>query len=236
MPGTGEDKDWNFIVAPYLWFGALNGTMGVADIEAEIDAGFSDIFNNLNMGFMIYGEARYKEFGVAMDLLTLSMQMDGVTPVLGRAVKVEPKITFLETSLIYNVMHTEKWSADLHAGVRTWWLKTRMEAERIISEEARIVEGNKSWVDPIIGAKAVFLPHEKWPINARVDIGGFGAGSEFTWNVQVGAGYRFAEAWTVLLQYRTLGVDYEDGTTGSTDYFKMDANLFGPLIGFMATF
>jgi hypothetical protein len=236
MPGVGQDKDWNFVVAPYLWFGGLGGTLGAATIEAEMDASFSDIFSNLNMGFMIYGEARYKKFGVAIDWIALSMKLDGMTPVLDRAVKVEPRISFLETSIIYNLVNSEKWTSDLHVGVRSWWIDYRMEAERIISEESQVVEGDKSWVDPIIGAKAVYLPHEKWPINARFDIGGFGAGSEFSWNIQVGAGYRFAKAWTASLQYRALGVDYTEGTSGSMDYFKMDATLHGPLIGIMATF
>ena len=164
------------------------------------------------------------------------MKIDGVTPILERAVNVEPKVTFLETSFIYNIANSEKWTSDIHVGIRSWWFDARMEAEPIIGEENRIMEGSKSWVDPIIGVKAVYLPHEKWPINARFDMGGFGAGSEFSWNLQLGAGYRFSKSWTVLLQYRNLGVDYRSGSEGSMDYFKMDFNLSGPLLGVSATF
>jgi len=64
IPGQGDDKDWNFVVAPYIWFSALNGVTGVGRVEADIDASFSDIFSNLNIGFMMYGEARYKKFGL----------------------------------------------------------------------------------------------------------------------------------------------------------------------------
>jgi len=67
-------------------------------------------------------------------------------------------------------------------------------------------------------------------------IGGFGVGSEFTWNVLVGAGYKFSKRWTVLLQYRFLGVDYTDGTAGTLDYFRLDTTMSGPLLGFMVTF
>lgn len=236
MPGSEKQKDLNFVIAPYFWFAGLNGQLGVANIEADVDAGFSDIFSNLNIGFMIYGEARYKRFGIAVDLLTLSMSLEGTRPIIGGVVKVDPKTTFLETSLLFSFIHDEKWSVDVHAGIRTWWLNTRLEAERIIGEENRIAESSLSWVDPIIGVKAIYLPDEKWPINARVDIGGFGLGSQFTWQVFAGAGFRFAKSWTALLQYRFLGVDYRNGTEGTIDYFKLDVTKSGPLIGVMATF
>jgi len=236
LPGSEDQKDWNFVVAPYLWFSGLNGELSVATIGTEIDAGFSDIFSNLNIAFMLYGEVRYKKFGLAIDLFTIQMSLDGTRPILGGAVNVDQDMTFLETSLLYSIVHTEKWSADLHAGIRTWWINTRLDAERIISPENRIVESEISFVDPIIGAKVFYLPHEKWPVNARVDIGGFGAGSEFSWQVLVGGGYKFSKNWTVLLQYRFLGVDYTSGTEGTIDYFRLDTTMSGPLLGVMATF
>jgi len=211
MPGTETDKDWNFVVAPYLWFSGLDGQLAVGRIETDVSADFSDIFSNLNMAFMLYGEVRYKKIGFAVDFLTLSMSMEGVRPIIGGAVEVDQDMKYLETSLLYSLIHNEKWSAEVHAGIRSWWLDTQLEAERIISDETRKVESNISWVDPIIGAKAIFLPHEKWPINAKVDFGGFGAGSEFTWQFLVGGGYKFAKSWTALLQYRYLGVDYRTG-------------------------
>lgn len=236
MPGQDSDKKWNFAVTPYLWMAGLNGQMGIATINTDINAGFSDIFSNLDMAFMLYGEARYKRFGLAVDWILINMSLEGTRPVFGGAVKVDPKKNILETSLLFSFIHTEKWSADVHAGIRTWWINTRMETEKIIGDENRVAESNLSWVDPIIGAKAVFLPHKKWPINARADVGGFGAGSQFSWQVFGGAGFRFAKSWTVLLQYRALGVNYEKGTEGTRDFFSMDVIMHGPLIAVMATF
>ena len=236
MPGPEDQKDWNFVVAPYLWFSGLNGELSVATIGTEIDAGFSDIFSNLNIAFMLYGEARYKKFGLAVDLFIIQMSLEGTRPILGGAVKVDLDQTFLETSILYSLVHTEKWSADVHAGIRTWWINTRLDAERIINPENGIVENNISFVDPIIGAKVFYLPHEKWPINARMDIGGFGAGSEFSWQVLFGGGYKFSKSWTVLLEYRFLGVNYTSGTAETLDYFRLDTTMSGPLLGVMATF
>ncbi len=157
MPGTEDQKDWHFVVAPYLWFSGVNGQMGVATIGVDLDVGFSDIFSNLNVAFMLYGEARYKRFGLAVDFFTINMSLEGTRPIIGGAVKVDPDQTFLETSLLYSLVHNEKWSADIHAGIRTWWINTRLEAERLISPENRVVETNISFVDPIIGFKVFSL-------------------------------------------------------------------------------
>lgn len=181
MPAGEEQKDWNFVVAPYFWFGGLSGDMAIANIEADIDASFSDIASNLKMGFMLYGEARYKRFGISIDWLALSMSMNGTRPISGGAVKVEPSLTFLETSFLFSAIHNEKWSVDIYAGIRSWWVNALLEIEKPIADENRIEETKVSWVDPIIGAKATFLPHKKWPINAKADFGGFGAGSQFSW-------------------------------------------------------
>ena len=40
LPGEGKDKDWNFVITPYIWFSALNGQIGVATVEADFDASF----------------------------------------------------------------------------------------------------------------------------------------------------------------------------------------------------
>lgn len=236
LPGDEEQKDWNFVVAPYFWFGGLNGQIAIADIQADVDAGFSDIFSNLKMGFMLYGEVRYHRFGLAVDWLTLNLNMEGTRPISGGVVQVDPDMTFLETSILFSILHNAKWSIDAHAGVRTWWFNAKLETEKLIGDENKVAENSVSWVDPLIGGKAVYLPHKKWPLNLRFDFGGFGAGSDFTWQVYGGAGFRFARSWTVLLNYRALGIDYSQGSEGNADYVKFDAILQGPLLGIMATF
>ena len=50
---------------------------------------------------------------------------------------------------------------------------------------------------------------------ARADVGGFGAGSKFTLN----------------LQYRWMDIDYEKGDSGQLDYFKFDSSMHGALLG-----
>jgi len=59
-------------------------------------------------------------------------------------------------------------------------------------------------------------------------LGGFGIGSEFTWQIQAEAGYQFSELFSLNLGYRYIGIDYETGS--GTDYFAYDIDTFGPEI------
>jgi len=77
--------------------------------------------------------------------------------------------------------------------------------------------------------------NDKWSANARGDIGGFGAASDFTWNVQGGIGYHFNKTWSAHMQYKALSVDYDNDKTG-TNSFAYDTITHGPLLGVVARF
>ena len=57
------------------------------------------------------------------------------------------------------------------------------------------------------------------------DIGGFGAGSQFSWEIYAGLDYAFTETFSAIAGFRYLSIDYDQ--TG-TD-LKLDT--YGPLIG-----
>jgi hypothetical protein len=62
----------------------------------------------------------------------------------------------------------------------------------------------------------------------RGDLGGFGAGSDFTWNAVGMLGYDFhirSVASTVVLGARALYQDFEDGA------FRWDVTQYGPVLG-----
>lgn len=68
---------------------------------------------------------------------------------------------------------------------------------------------------------------------AAGDVGGFGVGSDYSWNAQAYVGYRMCLLRApVILQagYRALHQKYEDGG------FKWDVTQHGPVIGMMFEF
>ena len=80
--------------------------------------------------------------------------------------------------------------------------------------------------------------HRRHEFTLSGDVGGFGVGSEFSWQA-IGA-YRFDFAktshvtWSGMIGYRALYVDYERGT-GVTRY-EFDVLQHGPVVGISARF
>ena len=70
--------------------------------------------------------------------------------------------------------------------------------------------------------------HEKWLLQFRGDFGGFGIGSDFTWQLQAHAGYQFSKLFKLTACYRIIGVDYDKGS--GQDRFVHDINTFGPVL------
>jgi hypothetical protein len=72
----------------------------------------------------------------------------------------------------------------------------------------------------------------------RGDIGGFDAGSTFSWNVLGAYSWQFAThagvTYSGVVGYRALGVDFEKGSGAGR--YEYDTVQHGPLIGLTASF
>ena len=60
-----------------------------------------------------------------------------------------------------------------------------------------------------------------------------GSGSDLSYKVEFGAGYKINEDWLVGLGFRYLDIDYEDGDTTDSDYYAYDGNEYGLLLGIL---
>ena len=96
------------------------------------------------------------------------------------------------------------------------------------------VDRTKTWFDPFIGARASVPAGRKWLFLLRADIGGFGVGSNFAWQIYPVVSYRFSNLFGLSVAYRVLSMDYESGN--GTDLFKYDVTTFGPEIGLLFHF
>ncbi len=83
------------------------------------------------------------------------------------------------------------------------------------------IEGDRWWVDPIVGARAR-LNLTRWLyLGLQGDVGGFGVGSQITWNVQAGVGINITRNIYTEAGYRYMYVDYDH------DNFLYLMNTFG---------
>ena len=114
---------------------------------------------------------------------------------------------------------------DLFGGVRVWDIDIDME----LVDTERALDRGDGWVDPVIGARILQDVAEDWYVTGRGDIGGLGIGSSFSWNLQGGVGWEPASWFSLLLQYKGLGADFENDKT-EADFFRYDAIAHGPAL------
>jgi hypothetical protein len=92
--------------------------------------------------------------------------------------------------------------------------------------------GDLEWVDPFIGGRLRHAFGNNQDLTVEADVGGFGAGSQFSWQVVATYGFDVNCLGTPLhtvVGYRVLGVDYtEDGPFGQN---TLDFIQHGPVMG-----
>ena len=87
---------------------------------------------------------------------------------------------------------------------------------------------------PDRGAARALAGRRASAVPAYTEIGGFGAGSDFAWQIFPTVGIRLHERAGLDFGYRWLGTDYESGE--GVDRFVWDTLMQGPALGFTIRF
>ncbi len=135
------------------------------------------------------------------------------------------KETIVTLELGYRVIDSQKAFLDVFAGARIYSLYTQIRLLPRLARQGVNVSGTETWADPIVGLSGRYYVSRPVFLHLYGDIGGFGVGSEFSWQVLGGVGVRVSRWCDLELGYRALGFDYEPGRT------KQDITTHGPIIG-----
>lgn len=213
--------------------------------------------------WMSYAEARNGRFSLFNDIVYAKLAGSGdfataaqgqfATLALGGRIKVDYEQATIELGAGYEVWSSASQSGrsavDVLAGGRYWHQDTSISADLnatlsiagplgivdLTKSANRVVAGSGTvdWFDPFVGLR---LRQDLAPgqsLMVRGDVGGFGAGSDFSWQaiatyswqMCIGQGY----ALDGYLGYRALSVDYSEGT-GNKRY-EYDILQHGPVVG-----
>ena len=225
---TQTQNRWRFLVEPYLMGPNMKGTVGIGTLpEVDVNASAGDIFSHLKGGFMLYAEAQNGTWALSSDLLYMKVSQDAEP---GRAIN-SGNVTVSETAWELAGLRTIlPWLEGGIAG-RMLWIGVDAEIVRnMIGGKTETLSGSmeKNWFDPLLVVRMKLPDAGKWQLQLRGDIGGFGVGSDLTWQVQAYAGYRFSELFQATVGYRSLAINYEKGD--GADRFKYDVTTFGPVV------
>lgn len=221
------EKDWTFNLAPfYVWGIQIEGDQQIGPVQQSLDVDFSDITDNLEAAFIVHFEALHKsDWGFLVDVNFLDLENDGSLP-NSAPINVDLNLTLAELSGLHR-WDRGKHAFDLIAGFRY----VEIDNEVTLLSTGGKADGSKDWVDPLIGVRWLWKMADDWTLVLRGDVGGLQVGSDFAWHTIGVVEWKPFEHVSFIGGYRALGMDYEDGSTKSSDYFNFDATIHGPVIG-----
>jgi len=243
------ENGWEFHIAPYLWAMSMDGNATVKGLEVDVDVGFSDIWDELNFAFMLEYEARKGHWGLWGNTIYANLGNSNVDGPSGLT-NIDPTVNALWQGLggFYRLgtwdladapgKKTPSVTIDTYFGARYTYLNLKLDFDGVFQSRVNNVDQDKSWVEPLVGARTIWDFSEAWTAILAGDIGGVAFGSDFAWDAFGLIGYRFnlfgeknAQAFA---GYRALSQDYTDGS--GRDKFQWDVTLYGPILGLVIGF
>ena len=229
-------SNWEYSLEPYILAASIEGDAGVGRITgAPVNVDFSDILENLEMAFMIHGEAvNSSQWGIMLDYGFMDLGADISGP-LGGVINSEISQNIMEF-LVFKRQLLNNRSYDIYAGIRWWDIDVDLQIDPAVLPGTVSTAIDESWVDPVIGARLFSPITNDWTFMLRGDVGGFGVSSDFSSLVRVGASYNIKKNLVLNLMYQGLWVDYEDGTPNTPGFFSYDTVTHGPVVGLQLGF
>lgn len=245
LPARVDDADWAFQATGYLWATGLSGNISPfrRAPTLHVEKSFSDVMEDLNFGGFLNIWGRYDRFVLSGDLMYVdttdskaagplpALQIPGL-PTLPAGAAIDANVDtqeFMATLQAgYRIVDADGFSLDALAGARFWHISNEVAvtaSHPLIGSVSATHKESFGWVDPVIGARAFFSLTDKLSVQGQVDIGGFGAGSDFTWSALATVNYIFTDTFSVSAGYKVLDVDYSD------DGYVFDSRLSGPVVG-----
>jgi hypothetical protein len=222
-------KKWEFATIGYAWFAGAKGQTDVnkALPAAEVDLSFGDVLKAFKFAFMGAAEAKHDRLIILGDLTFIHLDArKGIGVRDPDFLKVELDSRTAEVTLVggYRVVNHGPVAVDLLAGARANYFKTTLQLEG--PNRQANGEVKKSWLDPLVAARASAGLGGKWSAALYGDVGGFGIGSQVTWQAIPTVNYAINHKMTLGAGWRIFKVNYRSGD------FLYNVRQSGPLITF----
>jgi hypothetical protein len=219
-------EGWNFSLAPYVWFSGLSGSVSAPSGSTSVSADFGDIFSSMKFSAMALFEARRDRFSLVVDTLYLNLQQGVPVPGHGAYSGGSVRTQSFEVSAIglYTLLERPAGRIEVGGGLRGWWFNTDLRLDAGLLP-ARSGEATTSWVDPVISARGVVRLNDALAMTAYGDVGGFGVGSQLTWQVFATLDWQVTPRLTASAGVRWIHIEYEKGRS------TINLDMTGPIVG-----
>jgi opacity protein-like surface antigen len=235
----GQAHPWTVSITPVIWLATTSTDITVGDRSRSLVLTAGDALGDFQSGGTARFEANNGTWGGFADIFFINLEdTNNVGPRGNIPLTIGVDNTVWQVAGTYRVVDKDDFDLDLLAGARGYSIDLDVTVEPftgpagVLQFPGRFASRGLSFTDPIIGGKANWQLSEKWAMDFYADIGGFGAGSDFTYRLGAGAGYSVSDNVSLRAGYTLIDFDYSQGT--GFDQVEYDTTMSGPTLG--ATF
>jgi len=222
FPASAGDS-WSFDVTPYLWVAGIQAETSLPDRPSSTPPEAARFDTRISGGAMLAAQARFRSVGLFVDFAWLQLDSKASNP--GPAFSggnLKSDFIHSTAALSYRLPLEGRFHAELLAGARLWYVSADL-AYQSGGLPGFNVSGDKTWVDPVMGANLSYDLSQHWSLLTRGTAGG--AGSGLGWEVLGGVGYRFSDWCSAAIGYRYLHEDY------AHNRFSINTDIQGFILG-----
>jgi len=147
-PSITESEPWQFTIAAPGWVAGLDGTIGVRGVNADINIGFDQILQHLDMIFAMRAEAQKGPFGIYGEVIYIGLSDNAQINGLINNIHETVNETLVDGALSWRLINQPRGSLDLVAGTHYTNIYERLELH---SDPVAIQQASQRFVNNIAG-------------------------------------------------------------------------------------
>ncbi len=145
-PTITQAEPWQFTIAVPGWLAGMDGTIGVRGVNADIDVGFDQILQHLDMIFTTRAQAQKGPFGIYGEIIYIGLSDHAQINRLINNVDEQVDLTLVDGALSWRLINQPRWSLDFAAGTHYTNVYERL---TLNSDPVAIFQASQRFVDNI---------------------------------------------------------------------------------------
>jgi hypothetical protein len=145
-PTITQSEPWQFTIAAPGWMAGLDGTIGIRGVNADIDIGFDQILQHLDMIFAMRAQAQKGPFGIYGEVIYIGLSDGAQINGLINNIHAQVDQTLVDGALTWRLINAPRGSLDFAAGTHYTNIYERLELH---SDPIAIQQASERFVNDI---------------------------------------------------------------------------------------
>jgi hypothetical protein len=145
-PTITQSEPWQFTIAVPGWMAGMDGTIGVRGVNADIDVGFDQILQHLDMIFSARAAAQKGPFGISGEVFYIGLSDNTQINRMINNIHEQVDLTLVDGALSWRLFNQPRWSLDFAAGTHYTSVYERLELH---NDPAAIQRASEQFVNDV---------------------------------------------------------------------------------------